>query len=1012
MKSKILVAASLATVITCAVSHAAALTWDGVGGSTWNTDTTGNWTGSAWAAGDDATFSSTGVGAVTVDTGVSVHNLTFNTAGYTLTGAQLAITGALAVNADTTLATNLPTGGGNTTITNAQLTMAPGSSIYYASDWWLDSPSVVTVGMGGTLTLPAWGYGSPGLGYLRPGSDHLVIDGGTVELKFAFAEWNSRGLSVGANGATLKNSITGSGWAVMDSGGGWGLEIANNSSLTLAGDGTGFSRINMNITGTGALIKTGTSRWELNGTNTYTGPTTVNGGMLGVVTATGMGPSTVLTLGTAVGTQVFFSGTNTSYSVASLAGGAITNPDDGYGHPVSSGNINFWNTGNSLTITGNASTTFGGTFNDYGNVVKTGTGTLTLTGWNNLKGRYVLSGGVLDGTAGSLFNWWWASDGTNAGVDILTGGKLRVDNWQTSNLGLGALYNDSASRIVIDGGALEITQPSSGYRPFTIGANGATLIYSGATNSFFNSGAIPITNNSSLTLGGAGAGTCYMNMSIGGTGTLTKTGTGMWAVDAPNTYSGPTVINEGVLALVHMTSTLGDGTTPVTLANVAGAALALNAGNWGAVGISIGSLAGGGALGGNVLLHGDTLTVGSLNTTTTFSGIITNSDWGSGNLTKVGTGTLTLAGLNSYFGNTVVSGGVLDIASTGQLYASGSWSNGVNINPGATLRLHGGWSIGTGGFSANLSTNATSLVIDGGTIDMAANYWDTGRSFTIGAGGATLKVEAGATWALNNDRFWQNYAGGAITVTNNSSLTLDGAGTGQMNIGLTGTGTLTKIGGGTWSLSGTNTYTGATTVSAGTLVVSNPDLSDTATLSIASGAVLNLPYTGTDTVGALVIHGVSQPNGLYDSTHSSGAITGTGKIQVGSSGMTAGYLAWAATFTGFTDNYPTHDPDGDGVTNQQEYAFGLDPTSGASANPIKVPLNKTTGTFSYTRLDPAVGGLSYVVYTSTDLNTWTVDAGATQTVTATGYDVQTVEVTLSGTKPLTAPELFVRVAAE
>jgi hypothetical protein len=129
-------------------------------------------------------------------------------------------------------------------------------------------------------------------------------------------------------------------------------------------------------------------------------------------------------------------------------------------------------------------------------------------------------------------------------------------------------------------------------------------------------------------------------------------------------------------------------------------------------------------------------------------------------------------------------------------------------------------------------------------------------------------------------------------------------------------------------------------------------------------------------------------------------------------GLSANYQNWANNIPGFTDTAPTHDPDGDGMTNQQEYAFGLDPTSGASVNPIVVPFNKTLGTFSYTRPVPATTGLSYAVYTSIDLNNWTVDTGATQTVMSSDYDVETVEVTLTGTKPLGASKLFVRVAAE
>jgi hypothetical protein len=77
-----------------------------------------------------------------------------------------------------------------------------------------------------------------------------------------------------------------------------------------------------------------------------------------------------------------------------------------------------------------------------------------------------------------------------------------------------------------------------------------------------------------------------------------------------------------------------------------------------------------------------------------------------------------------------------------------------------------------------------------------------------------------------------------------------------------------------------------------------------------------------------------------------------------------------------------------------------------------MPCGPRAGTFSYTRPDPAGTGLSYRIETSPDLSAWSVDAAATQTVTATTNNVQTVQVTLSGTKPLTAPKFFVRIAAQ
>jgi hypothetical protein len=86
----------------------------------------------------------------------------------------------------------------------------------------------------------------------------------------------------------------------------------------------------------------------------------------------------------------------------------------------------------------------------------------------------------------------------------------------------------------------------------------------------------------------------------------------------------------------------------------------------------------------------------------------------------------------------------------------------------------------------------------------------------------------------------------------------------------------------------------------------------------------------------------------------------------------------------------------------------------AKARPIiSLPFDPRAGTFSYTRQDPAGTRLSYSIETSPDhLGAWHMDAAATQTVTATTNNLQTVQVTLSDPKPLTAPRLFIRIAAQ
>lgn len=130
--------------------------------------------------------------------------------------------------------------------------------------------------------------------------------------------------------------------------------------------------------------------------------------------------------------------------------------------------------------------------------------------------------------------------------------------------------------------------------------------------------------------------------------------------------------------------------------------------------------------------------------------------------------------------------------------------------------------------------------------------------------------------------------------------------------------------------------------------------------------------------------------------------------------VVADFSVWAAGFGGgITDTARGADPDRDGMTNQQEYAFGLNPMLGSSVNPITVPLSASTGTFSYTRRIPAHSGLGYTIQTSPTLgaDSWTTDLGAVQFVIGTAGEVQSVRVTVSAGL-LSAPQLFVRVVAQ
>jgi hypothetical protein len=172
---------------------------------------------------------------------------------------------------------------------------------------------------------------------------------------------------------------------------------------------------------------------------------------------------------------------------------------------------------------------------------------------------------------------------------------------------------------------------------------------------------------------------------------------------------------------------------------------------------------------------------------------------------------------------------------------------------------------------------------------------------------------------------------------------------------------------------------------------------------LAAGATLNLNYAGTDTVSRLSVNGVFKSAGVYSASNSS-YITGAGTLTVLNG---SDYDAWAASL-GLTGG-ASGDDDHDGVTNFSEYAFGTDPKNGSSAQSVIVPVDRGTGTLTYTRRTQSLTGLTYTVWYTTDLKAaWTQDAGAVQTVIGSSGNLETVQITLSASL-LSNSRLFVRI---
>ncbi len=223
---------------------------------------------------------------------------------------------------------------------------------------------------------------------------------------------------------------------------------------------------------------------------------------------------------------------------------------------------------------------------------------------------------------------------------------------------------------------------------------------------------------------------------------------------------------------------------------------------------------------GNVSLNGGSLRV---ETDTTSPSSYTGDISGSGSLIKGGAGTLVLEGANTY-------------------------SGGTTINAGA-IRLLSPTALGSGQIA----------VMDGGMLDLYGTTVATNNPLTLngngnGLGALVNSFSAPATYpglvTLGSDS-WIVGETGLINLTNpgtitgdGHTLTLGGAEGGEISsiIG-TGSGDLIKTGAGTWVLAGDNTYTGATTVNAGTLTVNG---SGPSSATCNNGATSNVCTPGYD----------------------------------------------------------------------------------------------------------------------------------------------------------------------
>ncbi len=245
----------------------------------------------------------------------------------------------------------------------------------------------------------------------------------------------------------------------------------------------------------------------------------------------------------------------------------------------------------------------------------------------------------------------------------------------------------------------------------------------------------------------------------------------------------------------------------------------------------------------------------------------------------------------------VVSGGTITNVTDVSMSLDGNLRNAY---AGAFRIERGGQLFSTANSMINCSNGVISITGSGSTWDMAAATLTVGGN---GFGGNELNLAAGGmlsrakivltpTQLVNRVSFDGGIlkAGSAGTLISGSGAcviktngaTIDSAGfTVATALAMTEDptstgGGLTKLGAGTLTLATGTLYTGNTTVSNGTLVVSESFLSDAADVYVSSNAVLNLNFSGTDTIRNLYIGGVLQERSRsYGSNHASGCFVGS-----------------------------------------------------------------------------------------------------------------------------------------
>jgi autotransporter-associated beta strand protein len=550
--------------------------------------------------------------------------------------------------------------------------------------------------------------------------------------------------------------------------------VVSGSSITLAAptimvDADVTATISSQLSGSNGLIKNGPGTLNLQSANNYNGNTTINEGVLSInnvslgalpgaptpnvqinhgatlrfTTALTLPANRQIVLGSGGGVIETSSGSSTIQGV--ISGAALTKAGAGTltltasnshsGTVVTGGLLHVSHDGalgampgaftaGNLTLDG-GTLRFGDNFqinNNRGITLGPNGGTIDTQNLNNgVNGYNAFQGGFRgDGDLTKLGTGTFFASATTGGANVSWKGRLilKEGTWKIVASD-GLPYNVSladglkADQVTLDGGTWQMgatINVTNARRGITVASGGGTI----DTQAFNLTWAGPIAGNNSNAV-----------LTKVGSGTLTFTGVG----GVPSSYSGTVNLTAGILRLNNANS-MGP-MAAIQLSDTPGAALHL------AGSVSIGSISGGGATGGNVASVSPIaiqIMAGGNNNSTTFSGVISGH---SASLTKTGSGTMTLNGANTYTGGTTVAGGTLAV--------NGAIAGNASVQNGATLAGSGI----VGGTTTLQSGGTLAPGSSAGTISLGELTMQSGSSLEIEIGSTSDLVQVTGTAMLS-----------------------------------------------------------------------------------------------------------------------------------------------------------------------------------------------------------------------------------------------------------------------